>query len=85
MVEIACLSSTSADFRVTNVYMCLTFSATKYLQFSIVDIDECNEVPGACSQLCQNSQGSYTCKCADGYAKAPDGGTCKKKDGVVTF
>jgi hypothetical protein len=34
-----------------------------------VDINECVEQPWVCSQLCENRQGSYACKCADGYEK----------------
>ena len=44
-------------------------------------MDECNEKPGTCTQFCENQPGSYTCKCGEGYEKAPDGQTCKKKDG----
>ena len=46
------------------------------------DKDECLEDPGSCTQICENYQGSYMCKCADGYQKEPDGKTCKKKDGT---
>ncbi|KAJ8049878.1 Low-density lipoprotein receptor-related protein 8 [Holothuria leucospilota] len=31
------------------------------------DIDECNEIWGACSQICLNHNGTYTCKCKDGF------------------
>lgn len=31
------------------------------------DIDECI-LPGTCSQICQNSPGSYKCECEAGYA-----------------
>ena len=47
------------------------------------DINECAEIPGACTQDCENTQGSYICKCRDGYRKAPDGKTCKKIDGKI--
>ena len=48
---------------------------------SLTDIDECTEKPGTCTQFCENQPGSYLCKCADGYEKAPDGQTCKRMDG----
>lgn len=31
------------------------------------DIDECTESPGACSQYCSNTPGSYYCKCDETY------------------
>ncbi|XP_046395098.1 low-density lipoprotein receptor-related protein 4-like [Ischnura elegans] len=57
--------------------------------YTCLDIDECSppleddeEVFGewlglACSQICQNSQGSFSCSCADGYVLRPDGKSCK--------
>jgi len=45
------------------------------------DINECIEIPDACSQFCVNSVGSYICKCAEGYIKTSDNRTCKKRDG----
>ena len=43
-----------------------------------VDRDECAD-PGTCSQGCDNSQGSYTCKCDSGYELTGDGKTCNSK------
>ncbi|XP_028967382.1 low-density lipoprotein receptor-related protein 2 [Galendromus occidentalis] len=36
-----------------------------------VDLDECTELVGACSQHCFNTKGSYTCKCDPGYLEDP--------------
>ena len=44
------------------------------------DIDECVEVPGACSQMCINTIGNFTCKCNHGYHKTNDQRHCKKLD-----
>ena len=52
-------------------------SYTRYIS----DVNECDEIAGACSQECENTQGSYICKCADGWEREPDDKTCKKKDG----
>ncbi|XP_071822844.1 low-density lipoprotein receptor-related protein 2-like isoform X2 [Apostichopus japonicus] len=41
------------------------------------DIDECNETPWVCSQICENLPGSYICKCAAGYQRLRDGSSCK--------
>ena len=47
-------------------------------RFRCVDVDECRETPGVCSQLCENRLGGYTCKCADGYEKSSgDARLCK--------
>lgn len=32
----------------------------------VVDIDEC-QIPGSCSQLCQNRVGGFKCFCHHGY------------------
>lgn len=29
-----------------------------------------------CSQLCENTVPGYTCRCATGFTKAPDGSNC---------
>ena len=55
------------------------------LLFKISDIDECVEQNGVCSQHCENTDGSYICKCSDGYKKLEDGHTCKKIDGNVKY
>ena len=45
------------------------------------DIDECTEVAGACSQLCVNTEGGYSCKCnREFYSREPDQRTCKRND-----
>lgn len=49
------------------------------------DIDECSESPWVCSQLCENTIGSYVCKCANGYLKEPDGKTCKQNSGIDPY
>lgn len=47
------------------------------------DIDECLESPGACSQHCSNTPGSFYCKCDERYyERQNDEHTCKRKDNV---
>ncbi|NXF68249.1 LRP4 protein, partial [Ciccaba nigrolineata] len=42
------------------------------------DINECTEWgEGACSQMCLNAPGSYSCGCLPGYLLEPDGHVCK--------
>ena len=41
-----------------------------------LDIDECSEDTNGCSQTCNNTEGSFTCGCNDGYLLHSDGITC---------
>ncbi|XP_047139272.1 low-density lipoprotein receptor-related protein 1 isoform X1 [Hydra vulgaris] len=41
-----------------------------------VDINECEQTPLICSQICNNIKGSFLCKCANGY-EHNDIGECK--------
>ena len=43
------------------------------------DRDECFSSP--CSHICENSVGSFSCKCADGYRLRDDGRSCIAADG----
>lgn len=43
----------------------------------VIDIDECS-LPGYCSQLCKNSEGSFKCGCQPGYyLDIDDQATCR--------
>ena len=35
--------------------------------FRLPDINECDEGSHNCSQICQNTQGGFTCSCHDGF------------------
>ncbi|XP_069176041.1 low-density lipoprotein receptor-related protein 4 isoform X2 [Procambarus clarkii] len=41
-----------------------------------MDVDECS-LFRPCSQLCENSEGSFRCSCVVGYSLRPDSFTCK--------
>lgn len=42
-----------------------------YFNFiNLSDIDEC-QIVGSCSQLCNNTKGSFKCSCLDGYSIEP--------------
>ena len=40
------------------------------------DVNECDVDNGGCSQICTNTNGSFTCECNDGYQLDSDGTTC---------
>ena len=40
-------------------------------------MDECDQENGNCEQQCANSDGSYKCRCGDGFALRDDGRTCE--------
>lgn len=41
------------------------------------DVNECETDNGGCDQLCENTQGSFMCKCNVGYELQYDQKTCK--------
>ena len=46
------------------------------MDFRYIDIDECTLGISGCSQLCQNTYGSFLCGCLTGYTLMPDKNTC---------
>lgn len=47
-----------------------------YLFEFVVDIQECSDGTHSCSQICNNTEGSYHCLCFDGYQLSEDGFMC---------
>ena len=41
-----------------------------------VDVNECDVDNGGCSQICTNTNGSFTCECNNGYLLHSDGTNC---------
>lgn len=49
------------------------------------DVDEC-EIPGSCSQICRNDEGSYKCECEPGYMRDPRNmRKCKAMEGHASL
>ena len=48
-----------------------------------LDIDECDTGNNDCDQLCENTEGKYTCDCNDGYSLAGNKRSCKDIDECV--
>lgn len=44
--------------------------------YYFLDIDECSDHNGGCSEYCSNVDGSYQCYCKTGLHVAVDGKTC---------
>ena len=47
-----------------------------YVNISIVDVDECENHDNNCQQNCNNTIGSYTCWCNEGYELDSSGYRC---------
>eukprot|EP00057_Strongylocentrotus_purpuratus_P029539 XP_011684013.1 PREDICTED: epidermal growth factor-like protein 7 [Strongylocentrotus purpuratus] len=45
-------------------------------QYCEIDINECEGTTHGCQQRCENTDGSYECKCQVGFTLAEDGKTC---------
>jgi len=48
-----------------------------YLSVDCADKNECLVENGGCSQICNNSAGSYQCLCNQGYFLTCDNKTCQ--------
>ena len=53
------------------------------LNFS--DVDECSADTDNCTQNCENTDGSFTCSCNDGYTTTDNGITCDGYDFCLHF
>ena len=61
------------------------FPMIKFSFFVVLDIDECANGTHSCdvNALCNNTQGSYNCKCKDGFRG--DGMNCTGKLSETPF
>ena len=58
-------SIATCDIRQQQSYFCI-----------VSDINECDKDNGGCSQICNNTAGSFECKCRTGYDLDANGLTC---------
>ena len=61
------------------LYMCLQLCWAKLLmitRFVYIDIDECQEDPSPCDQVCTNTVGGFECSCELGYRYAGEDQGC---------
>ena len=47
-----------------------------YVILSTTDLNECQDNNGGCGQVCNNSIGSFSCECYQGYELEDDGFNC---------
>ena len=52
-----------------------SFNHTNYM-IIIIDVDECHEGISKCSDICTNTERSYTCSCPTGFRLANDNYSC---------
>lgn len=45
------------------------YSYKLYNNKTCIDVDECSEEPGICSQNCVNEIGGFKCECVEGYMR----------------
>lgn len=46
----------------------------------MIDINECNNIPSPCGDVCTNTDGSYTCSCSNHHERVNDDGDCVGKE-----
>ena len=46
----------------------------------MIDINECNNTPSPCEDVCTNTEGSYTCSCSDHHETVTEDGQCVGKE-----
>ena len=49
------------------------------------DIDDCAVNNGGCAQACQNTLGSFSCACMNGFQLSGNGRNCSGKYSIVTL
>ena len=67
--------------QVLNFAFCATtFLCNTFLpNFTPADVNECETNNGECTQLCTNSDASFSCSCEEGFILQDDQKTCKGK------
>jgi len=50
--------------------------STSVLSFLTLDIDECTVANGGCAHICNNTDGSFSCMCDEGFEMDEDGQQC---------
>lgn len=64
-------------FIYTYIHQKFYFKKGNFAQLFFVDINECNGY-NECHQLCNNTDGSYTCSCQNGFTlNTTDNATCE--------
>ena len=71
------------------IFLCsLTLFCQLLTFYYFVDVDECvqsDDYPCHSSAVCENTIGSYTCACSDGYAQSGSECICKLFQSYLSF
>ena len=73
-----CYSGYRLDTQTNNTCSGLFINIYNYVIFCnlYTDIDECIEGTSGCDQICNNTVGSYNCRCMTGYQLSSDDHDC---------
>ena len=52
---------------------------------SLIDVNECSTNNGGCDQICNNTKGSYECKCRSGFLLSSDKHKCNGKSKKIGY
>lgn len=56
------------------------FSKFFHLSLQLTDINECTRLNGGCNHICEDTDGSFVCKCRPGYRLSSNKRTCDDID-----
>ena len=85
MDTLAMVSLPSRFLAITFVIVIIVIIIIKLVVLLLLDFDECvNEMDNNCAQMCQNTNGSYSCECRDGYSLASNGYSCYGKSTLMS-
>jgi len=80
---VICKTSLNHQFAIHFVRM-LVYKAYLDITRVTIDKDECESHNGMCQQICNNTLGSRSCSCFDGYTLSPNARTCIGKSHFYT-
>lgn len=63
-------------------YICINTNINKYFVLYNSDVNECHLNISGCQQICNNTNGNYSCSCISGYNLNSNGLAC---DGKLSF
>lgn len=62
-----------SDYNSSSIIPCYNWT-------SLTDINECDNTPRPCGDVCTNTEGSYMCSCSDHSERVTEDGECVGKE-----